>query len=169
MAKKTQTEKPDGKNQEQEEPLEQEIYKQSEAPTAGEELYVVEAGGEKAELTIDQLMELARLCLEMKLPDSKTETGAANGALADVPELLEFVKNYPDVLEFPSEVEQEIISGKKPLDAYRSYENEQLRRKLRALEQKEANKRGSIGSAKGDAGLDGGLDELMAVYNSVFR
>ena len=169
MAKKTQATKPEGTNQEPADILGKEIIERDEHPAAGEGLYVVEAGGEKAELTVDQLIELARLCLNMKLPDGRTETGAAKGELADVPELLEFVKNYPDVLEFPSEVEQEIISGKKPLDAYRSYENEQLRRKLRALEQKETNKRSSIGSARGDAGLDGGLDELMAVYNSVFR
>ena len=169
MAKTKQATKPDDKNQGPLDLLDQGIFEEAEHPETEEELYVVEAGGEKAELAIDQLIELARLCLNMKLPDGRTETGAAKGELADVPELLEFVKNYPDVLEFPSEVEQEIISGKKPLDAYRSYENEQLRRKLRALEQKETNKRSSIGSARGDAGLDGGLDELMAVYNSVFR
>ena len=169
MAKTKQATKTNDKNPGPIDLLDQEIFEGAESPAAEQELYVVEVNGEKAELTIDQLIELARLCLEMKIPNGQTEAGVADGTLSDVPELLEFVQNYPDILEFPSEVEQAILGGKNPLDAYRSYENEQLRRKLRALEQNEANKKSSIGSAKGEAGSDGELDDLMAVYNSIFR
>lgn len=126
-------------------------------------LYVVEVGSDRVELTLEQLLELARLCLEAKLPAQDPEA-----LLGGLPDLLEFVKNYPGVLEFPLEVEEQIRSGQKPLEAYRGYENAQLRRKLREMEQNEANGRSAIGSARSQADPNE-WDDLMAVYNSVFK
>lgn len=140
---------------------------------ADEHKYTVDVDGEQVELNLEQLLELARLCLTMQMQDNGTmaATGmGTNGAavLSDVPELLAFVQNYPDVREFPPEVEALIRQGKQPLEAYRSYENDQLRKKLRAFEQNDSNQKTSLGSVKGEADCDE-LDGLMAIYNSVFK
>lgn len=133
-------------------------------PNDGKRRYVVEVGTDRVELTLEQLLELARLCLESKLPAENPET-----LLGELPDLLDFVRQYPDVLEFPAEVEEQIRGGQKPLEAYRCYENAQLRRKLRELEQNEANRRGAIGSARSQADIGDEQDDLMAVYKSVFK
>ncbi len=130
--------------------------------------YTVEVGEDAVELTLDQLLELARRCLELQIGGTQRQN-VGDDALRDVPELLEFVQNYPDVREFPPAVEEQIKQGKHPLDAYRTYENAQLRSQLRAFEQNEANKQKSLGSARGEAGADEELDALMAIYHSVFK
>lgn len=136
---------------------------------SGGKLYTVKTDTEEVELTIEQLLELARICLTANSGSHSIAGDTAEASLSDVPELLEFVKNYPEVREFPPEVEKQIRGGKHPLDAYRSYENELLRNKLRAFEQNENNKKSSMGSVKSQAGAADELDDLMAIYNSVFK
>lgn len=131
---------------------------------ADEARYTVEAAGKTLALTLDELLELAARCIEA---EQSPEGGV--GVLQDVPELMEFVQQYPDVRAFPEEVAELIRQGKSPLDAYRRYENDDLRNKLRAFEQNEANQKTSLGSARGQADADDELQELMAIYNSVFR
>lgn len=131
---------------------------------ATQQAYTVEAGGRTVELTLDQLLELATRCIEADLAGSGEES-----ELSDVPDLLEFVKQYPDVREFPEPVAELIRQGKSPVEAYRAYENEDLRNKLRAMEQNAANQKTSLGSARGEAGDDDDLGEIMAIFNSVFQ
>lgn len=120
--------------------------------------YTIEVGGKAVQLTMEELLDLATRCMEMQ-----------TGALDDLPDLRDFVHNYPDVREFPEEVAEQIKNGMPPLDAYRAYENKQLRAQLDALTQSEKNVKTSLGSAKGEAGSDDDFDSLMAVYNAVFK
>lgn len=107
----------------------------------------------------------------------QTDTEGADGlagqeALAildDVPGLLEFVRRYPDVLEFPEAVAERIRQGDSPLEAYRDYENADLRSRLCALEQNAANEKTAMGSARGAAGGEEGPDDLMSLFKTVFK
>lgn len=126
--------------------------------------YTLEVADKTLELTLDQLLDLAARCLEA---DMGREEGL--GQLADVPQLLEFVQQYPDVQQFPEPVAEFIRQGKSPLEAYRAYENEELRGKLRAMEQNEANQKMSPGSARGQADGRRELDDMMALFQSVFK
>lgn len=65
-------------------------------------------------------------------------------------EIAEFVKEYPEVKEFPQEVYDKIAAGESPLSAYRAYENRELKVRLAAMEQNAKNRKTSVGSAKGD-------------------
>lgn len=116
-------------------------------------LFTVTAGGKTAQLTEEELL-LCASCV-LAAGDRKQE------------EFTRFVEKYPDVREFPQEVEQRISAGESPLDAYREYELTALRAKLAALEKNEQNIKKSTGSAASDAGeLE--TSELDAIYNAVF-
>lgn len=99
---------------------------------------------------------------------AKTEESLVT-ALGDTPELLEFVKAYPDVFDIPNEVKKLMKEGKSLLTAYREYENAQLKAELNALKQNKKNAATTPGSVGGNATGDEELDELLRVFNSVFK
>lgn len=81
-------------------------------------------------------------------------------------DLMEFVKAYPDVQEFPPEVLDDISKGQKPLAAYQAYENRQLKAKLAALEKNNDNRKKTAGSLKG-SGTPEEADAFLAGFDSV--
>lgn len=103
-----------------------------------------------------------------ELEAAKTEESLVT-ALGDTPELLEFVKAYPDVFDIPNEVKKLMKEGKSLLTAYREYENAQLKAELNALKQNKKNAATTPGSVGGNATGDEELDELLRVFNSVFK
>lgn len=90
-------------------------------------------------------------------------------SLGSVPELLEFIGAYPDVHVLPEEVLDAVKGGKKLMQAYAEYENAKLRDELTAQKQNRRNAERTPGSVRSDAGEDGELEELLAVFDSVFR
>ncbi len=132
---------------------------------APEKRYPITVGDKTVELNLEQLMELAKRCLEMEQPGG----GSEKELLKSVPELLEFVQQYPGVTEFPEEVVELIRAGKKPADAYKDFEMDGLRKKLSAFEKNDENKKKALGSAKGAAENDSEYDELMSIYKKIFK
>ena len=78
-------------------------------------------------------------------------------------EIAEFVKEYPEVKEFPQEVLDKIAAGESPLTAYRAYENRELKVRLAAMEQNAKNRKTSVGSMKGD-GAGGEVDDFLSGF-----
>lgn len=132
---------------------------QTETPAGRvEQTYTIEVGDEKREMTIDELIDFAQKCANrIESPN------------ADLPDLQEFIKQYPGVTDIPDEVAQAMKGGKGMLEAYREYENASLKNELGTLKKNESNRRKSIGSVRGDGGGDAELDELMRVFESVFK
>lgn len=106
---------------------------------------------------------------DAKSAPAEAQAKVQSAALEEVPELLEFVKAYPDVFDIPKEVEEKVKGGAGLLSAYREYENAQLKEQLRALQQNEKNTKATPGSVGGDATGDEELDELLRVFKSVFK
>ena len=90
-------------------------------------------------------------------------------SLGSVPELLEFVREHPDVNELPPEVLEKLKKGKKLMQAYAEYESERLRDELAAERQNRKNSERSPGSVSSAGGDDSELEELLAVFDSVFK
>ena len=127
-------------------------------PKSGQKTYLIEIGGEQRELTIDELVEFAQQCA--------SRLDMVNG---DLPDLQAFIRQYPEVTEIPPEVESRIREGRSLLDAYREYENSKLRDELSAIKANERNRAQSMDSVRGDARGDAELDELMQVFEAVFK
>lgn len=109
---------------------------------------------------------------EERKEEKEEEKEKANGVddlLSDVPQLAELIKEYPELTDIPKEVEQGIKAGKSPLNAYREYENQKLKEKLRAYEQNAKNGKSSIGSLGGDSVSDEDIDGLLRIFGSVFN
>lgn len=141
--------------------------------------YILSVDGRERRMSLDELLEFARECLEnAKGGETPTEIGAESApgveveddeTLKDMPELLEFVREHPDVFELPSEVVDKLKAGMKLSQAYAMYENEKLREQLSAVKQNERNAQTAPGSALGDAQGGSEVDELLAIFNSVFK
>ncbi len=101
--------------------------------------------------------------------DETEETNEPVESLSDLPELQEFVRAYPEVFDIPDEVRKLMKQGKGLLTAYREYENAQLKAELKALKQNKKNAATTPGSVGGNATGDEELDELLRVFNSVFK
>ena len=123
-----------------------------------EKTYLIEVGGEQRALTVEELLEFAQRCA------SRLDT--ADGEL---PDLQAFIQQYPDVNDIPDEVAEAMRGGQGLLEAYRAYENAKLKDELGAMRKNESNKKQAMGSARGEGGADGELDELMRVFESVFK
>ena len=136
-----------------------------ELPNTGgkEALYPVEVGQAVRKLKLDELIEFAGKYLE------EGSIGGEEEVFKDTEEMLEFVKRYPEVTDFPEKVAEMIKGGKSPLEAYREFENQLLKERLQAFEKNADNRERSIGSARGEADSDDEFDELMKIYNAVFR
>lgn len=74
----------------------------------------------------------------------------------------DFVREYPGVKEFPPEVVEKIRSGETPLNAYRAWENRELKMKLQAQQSNIANRQKTVGPANGNAAGEEGDDFLKA-------
>lgn len=90
-------------------------------------------------------------------------------SLGSVPELLEFVREYPDVTTLPDEVLEAVRGGKPLMRAYAEYENARLRDELAAHNQNRRNAERTPGSVGSSAGESSEIDELLAVFDSVFK
>lgn len=81
---------------------------------------------------------------------------------------LELIREYPDVKSLPEEVMRDIAAGVRPVDAYRAYENRQLKAKLQTLTQNEQNTKNSPGSMRGEVPpLDG--DDFLSGFTAALR
>ncbi|WP_101908870.1 hypothetical protein [Marasmitruncus massiliensis] len=61
----------------------------------------------------------------------------------------DLAREYPDIKEFPPEVIQAVADGETPLNAYRAWENQQLKNKLKMAGQQKSAREKSPGSATG--------------------
>ncbi len=124
----------------------------------GEKTYLIEFGGEQRALNLDELLEFAQKCA--------SRLDAVNG---DLPDLQAFIRQYPEVTDIPDEVAQAMRGGQGLVEAYRMYENARLKQELEAARANERNRAQAIGSVRGDGAADGELDELMRVFEAVFK
>ncbi len=127
------------------------------APDAAK-TYTIEVGDEEREMTIEELLDFAQQCANRIESEN-----------ADLPDLQAFIKQYPGVTDIPDEVAQAMRGGKGILEAYREYENANLKNELSAIKKNESNRQKAIGSVRSDGGGDAELDELMRVFESVFK
>ena len=106
-----------------------------------------------------------------KLEEAETrreaEERAREAAQVRNQDLMDFIKAYPDVQEFPEEVLAAISKGEKPLYAYQAYENRQLKTKLAAFQKNEENKQKTAGSMKG-SGTPEEADAFSSGFDSAF-
>ena len=126
-----------------------------EEDAAEQERFTLRENGTPRAFTAEEVLGLAQRCLD-----------GDQALLADTPLLAQLLEAYPDVRELPEQVEQDIRGGMTPLEAYRAYENSELRRRLAEAQQNGRNA-AAPGSQAGDAD-DDALDELMQAFNSVF-
>ncbi|MEG0832827.1 MAG: hypothetical protein RR058_07565 [Oscillospiraceae bacterium] len=125
------------------------------------EEYELNIDGKPVKLALEEILALAQ-------DSAAKKDGEAAKLLENVPELEEFVQKYPDVLDFPKEVEEKIRRGKTPMQAYLEYENEELKRELSQSTLNQKNKK-VPGSAQGDAESEDETDELLRIFNAVFE
>ncbi len=129
--------------------------------------YEISIGGKTRKVSEQELLEAAKFgffALDVIGSGQLSEGKTAGG---DDGEMERFVSRYPDVSEFPPEVEKRIRGGDSPLDAYREYEIEKLKAQVDALEKNDVNRKKSTGSAGSDAGEDE-LKELESIFDSMF-
>ena len=81
---------------------------------------------------------------------------------------LDFIREYPDVRTIPEEVMRDIAAGARPVDAYRAYENRQLKAKLQTFTQNEQNAKNSPGSMRGEVPPPDG-DDFLAGFTAALR
>ena len=112
--------------------------------------------GTERSYALEDVLKLAQQALQ-----------AQDDPLQDVPQLKALMDAYPDLTALPQEVEEGIKAGSTPLDAYRAYENAQLKQKLAAMQQQEKNR--AVPGAQGGDAEEAQLDALMAIFNSVFQ
>ena len=105
--------------------------------------------------------------LEEVLKLAQQALHAQEDPLEDVPQLKALMDAYPELTALPQEVEEGIKAGKAPLEAYRAYENAQLKQQLAAMQQQEKNR--AVPGAQGGDAEEAELDALMAIFNSVFQ
>ena len=79
---------------------------------------------------------------------------------------IDFVRAYPDVKEFPLEVLTMLKQGLKPLEAYRTYENKQLKEALAMQGKKQQNLQSKVGSAGSEA-EDEENDPFLVGFHSI--
>ena len=120
-----------------------------------EQFLLTDSNGQKRTFCLPEILRLAQKQLE------------EGDLLADTPALQALLDAYPELTELPPEVEDAIRAGSSPLDAYRAHENRRLQQQLQAMQQREKNRQ-APGSQGGDAEEEE-LDELMAVFNSMFQ
>lgn len=79
---------------------------------------------------------------------------------------VDFVRAYPDVKEFPPEVLTMLKQGVKPLEAYRTYENKQLKEALAMQGKKQQNLQNKVGPAGSEA-EDEETDPFLIGFHSI--
>lgn len=76
----------------------------------------------------------------------------------------DLIREYPDLKLLPPEVMQSINAGETPLNAYRAFENKQLRNEIAVLKKTEENRNKSPGSMHGDAPEE--VNDFLAGFDS---
>ncbi len=126
-----------------------------------EKPFELQIGGESVRFTAKELVSYAQKCTD--------ELAARKQTDADGEDFAALIAQFPELDELPDEVGAKIREGKKPLDAYREYEFERMRKELEDEKKKKSNKQSTPGSVRGDGEGDPDTEELLAIFNSVFR
>ena len=86
--------------------------------------------------------------------------------MEDKKDFMELISEYPNITALPQEVIAMLKQGTKPVDAYRTYENNKLKNALAMQEKKQQNLQNHVGSASGEAEASA-EDPFLVGFNSV--
>lgn len=105
--------------------------------------------------------DVARRLVELEAKERQRDTREAEFQHKQQEEELQkqqfadFVKEYPEIRDFdkeiPAEVWTSVRTGTPLVQAYRSWENQELKRQIAAVKKNEENKHKAVGSVTGDA------------------
>ena len=86
--------------------------------------------------------------------------------MEDKQDFMELISEYPNITALPQEVIAMLKQGTKPVDAYRTYENNKLKNALAMQEKKQRNLQNYVGSASGEAEASA-EDPFLVGFNSI--
>ena len=114
--------------------------------------------------------EVAKQVMELRRKEAEREEKEAReqAANAERQRYAEFIREYPEVRDFPAEVKAAIEGGDTPLNAYRAWENRQLKLKIAAMEQAKKNAGKAVGPVTGDAPPEAS-DEFLSGFEAAFK